>query len=314
MAGGVQRLGWRAPGRLVVQCQVLRLLVVMRIWGAVVMPETRAETLTPEIAAQLLQRNHHNRRLNPVRVRLLADAISRGEWEFNGATIVLDPSGEILDGQHRLAAIVKANESIVTLVIHGVQRAAQETMDTGKPRSLADILSIRGEKRTNVLASAIRSVAAYEMVGIPVIEWAPVTMITSQQGLALLERHPGLRESSEAHRFLSSHLLPRPTGVHYLFSLSDIEGADAFFRELRTGEGLEEGNPILLLRNRLTKEAVRGSSQTRPIVKLALAVRAWNAWMAGETLSLLKWAPGGARPERFPRIEGCPILPAKDKR
>jgi hypothetical protein len=34
--------------------------------------------------------------------------------------------------------------------------------------------------------------------------------------------------------------------------------------------------------------------------KSALFIKAWNAYREGREVSLLKWNPGGARPEEFP--------------
>jgi hypothetical protein len=35
---------------------------------------------------------------------------------------------------------------------------------------------------------------------------------------------------------------------------------------------------------------------------MALTIKAWNLWITGETCRMLKWSPGGSKPERFPEI------------
>jgi hypothetical protein len=33
---------------------------------------------------------------------------------------------------------------------------------------------------------------------------------------------------------------------------------------------------------------------------MVVFIKAWNAYRSGETIELLRWSPGGAKPERFP--------------
>jgi hypothetical protein len=96
------------------------------------------KTITPEWAAQILAHNNtRNRAMSRAHVEMLANEIRRGAWDFTGDTIKLSPDGQLIDGQHRLAAVVKAGVSIQTLVVEGVSFDVVATIDTRLKRRRA---------------------------------------------------------------------------------------------------------------------------------------------------------------------------------
>lgn len=98
--------------------------------------------------------------------------------------------------------------------------------------------------------------------------------------------------------------MPRGTAALAVFLTGRIspEDCDFFWRKLREGTDLDEGDPILVLRNTLLANAAQGPSRgryTAPML-LALIIKAWNAYRAGERINQLRWRAGGSRPEPFP--------------
>jgi hypothetical protein len=96
--------------------------------------------------------------------------------------------------------------------------------------------------------------------------------------------------------FISTSIL---AFVHYLGSKSDKKKSDLFVSQLTSGENLSRTSPIFMLRERLISEiaAVRKMSQN---TKLALTIKAWNAFLKDARIKLLKWSP---ETEKFPVIE-----------
>ena len=105
-------------------------------------PQYAVETITPGEARQILEGNENNRRLNMATVDYYRRQIENGVWQINGESIKLDDRGYLLDGQHRLLAIVKANKPVTTLVVRGLSSEAFKTIDAGKSRSMSDYLKI----------------------------------------------------------------------------------------------------------------------------------------------------------------------------
>ncbi len=269
----------------------------------------RLVTITPKLAEKWLQRNTHNRGVVSSRVDQYAADMRRGDWRVNGETIKVAADGQILDGQHRLMAVLEADVEIQSLVITGLDAIAQETMDQGRARSLADVFKLRGEKYHHPLATSARVLALFEMYG-QVVQPAYASAPSIQQASRALERNPELRDSVAfvfARRrswMPSSHMC----ALHFLFATVDAAAADDFVTKLSNGEDLRRGDALLALREQL----LEAHMERVPIVQrtqLAFVIKAWNAYMAGEPVTRLRWTPGGARPEPFPQISGLAAAP-----
>src|SRR5207249_3305120 len=70
---------------------------------------SRVQTITPARAAQWLEANTTNRPLSRAVVRSFAEAMRRGEWLVTHQGIAFDLNSALVDGQHRLAAIIEAD-------------------------------------------------------------------------------------------------------------------------------------------------------------------------------------------------------------
>lgn len=267
--------------------------------------EAKLVTITPEMALSLLARNRKNRSVTNARVMQYAADMKKGAWQINGEAIKVSADGRVLDGQHRLMAILEADTKIETLLITGLDPTVQETMDQGRNRSFADVLKLRGEKHYTTLSSAVRMVCLYERDGVPFKLWGGASPSVMEMSKTL-ERNADIRDSV---RFAVSH--PRGWvanttvgGLHYLLSIASDVDAHAFMTRLLTGEDLSCDNPIYVLRERLIKEHQTIGRSLSSETKIAFVVKAWNAWRRGENIARLVWQPGGASPDRFPGIDG----------
>ena len=99
-------------------------------------------TITPEVAASFLKHNTDNRNKRGWWVNGLANMIKRGEWIPTHQGVAFSKSGKLLDGQHRLEAIVEANIPVEMLVVTGVRDDAYKVLDNGIKRTLADLTGI----------------------------------------------------------------------------------------------------------------------------------------------------------------------------
>ena len=263
------------------------------------------ETITPDKARALLAHNTRNRGLDDKRVATYAKAMAAGEWDVH-SQIALDDDDTVLDGQHRLHAVVKAGVPIQFVVLRGVETQAQETMDRVKPRSIGDILGIRGEANARKLAAAMGVVGRIEAGA----ERSRSHTETTRQALAVLDRHPDLRYYiNGGHEWAIRSIgcgIPNSVlaALRYLFSLVDVDDAEAFFGRLASGANLADGDPILALRQRLEVAGRASTRRPEPMVIAAWVIKAWNIWRRGETCKLIRWSPGGASPEAYPKIDG----------
>lgn len=263
--------------------------------------DLQAVDVTPSIAAEWLAQNVHNRRLSQQVVAAYAADMRNGDWQWNADTIKFANTGALLDGQHRLAAVVEADVVIRFLVARGLDPRAQDTVDNGRKRTFADVLKLRGERDPNQLASIARAVALAERAG----QYGDKAGVpTVAEMTRVLDRFPELREIAPASRGVAKNVDIPASVVGYawwMFRQIDVEDAAYFFARVGSDTDHAEGDPAYELR-RATAAVARTSSRSRADNRylLAITIKAWNAYRAGEKIGLLRWKPGGAKPERFP--------------
>jgi hypothetical protein len=105
--------------------------------------------VTPETAQQWLKHNDYNRPLNQRLVEKYARQMRAGKWRRTHQGIAFDSRGMILDGQHRLMAIVRSGQVIPMLIFLNENLTVHESIDGGKTRSLLDV--VRLEIRDNTI-------------------------------------------------------------------------------------------------------------------------------------------------------------------
>lgn len=265
----------------------------------------QAVQLTPKMANKLLASNTHNRKVVQAKVNLWAEAMKRGEWRMNGEAIKIAADGTILDGQHRLYAVVQSGVTIPILIITGLPKQSQETMDTGKSRSLSDVFTLRGEKNAVTLASVVAGLVRYERWG---VQAAFVTSnnwpVTNGQAIQWLESHPEVRESVNAIKGIGKHAnIPEKVAgiLHYRFTHISQEDGEDFFDKLDTGASMEQGHPILALRKQLKIVHDDPTQGYNPRRIGGLILKAWNKYRDGDmNVKLLRFAVGGAHPDQLP--------------
>lgn len=103
---------------------------------------TQVEQITPEMAARLLKGNTHNRAIRTRVVEKYIDMMNRGLWELTHQGIAIGIDGTILDGQHRLLAIIEAGTTVPMCVTYNVASDIFDSIDLGQTRSIADLLRL----------------------------------------------------------------------------------------------------------------------------------------------------------------------------
>lgn len=105
--------------------------------------KTTTETITPTVAAEYLAKNHpKNRPIRPHRVKGLVEDLQKGRWQLTHQGIAFDDEGRLIDGQHRLTAIIAAGVSAPMMVTRGLDISTFAVLDQGGARSAADVMCL----------------------------------------------------------------------------------------------------------------------------------------------------------------------------
>jgi hypothetical protein len=256
----------------------------------------RAELITPEVAAQMLALNTNNRPRKRKYEMELAEAMMRGEWQFNGDTIRISESNVVLDGQHRLSAIVRSGIPQQFIVVRGLPDETFQTIDRGVKRTVADTLSWSGEKNANVLAAAARAILVIQARGA-----SAGGKITPAQHRKVLHEYPSMRRWAEFcvnDKNLRLLFTAALAGIACLFAAKyGEETVERFLRQLSSGENLRKGDPAFELRNR----AIANKASVAKIPHFAfmqLVIKALSAHVAGRKIGVLRVSQN----EEFPTI------------
>jgi hypothetical protein len=259
--------------------------------------------VTPKMAIELLAGNSQNRNLRPVYVKQLAEAMERGEWVLNGEPVQIAKDGLLLNGQHRLSAVVESGVTVQMVVIRGLSVSARRTMDMGTRRNLSDVLALHGKIDTTNLAAVLGLVHRYR-IGARV-DFSSRTAPTVTQALQLLESEPGIEDAViEARRIyrICRMRMTVAAFLFYIFEEEDPETGRRFFNALCEPRREPEGSAAAVLRAHLDRVRKEPNYQFSTVVLLAMTIKAFNAWREGRSVEVLSYRPGGETPEQFPKV------------
>ncbi len=247
------------------------------------------EIITPEIASHYIQKNRDNRPLSPSIVNNYAATMERGSWMFNGDSIRFDEDGYLLDGQHRLYAVMQSGTSMQCFIIRGIPREVFTTIDIGRGRRLADFIALEGYKQSLNMGAALRWVWNYRENKF--INISGKLVADTRQLLDLLKNEDGLKESINFIGRLQSRQkvinLSPAAAFHHIFSEKEEFLATNFFEQLYTGANLSPDSPILSLRNQQMNIRMGSINQSKKHLVISV-IKAWNHYIENKPLSLLK--------------------------
>lgn len=115
--------------------------------------------ISPDQARLYLRNNvTKNRPLNHKYVNQLAEAMTRGAFILTPQGIAFDKNDNLIDGQHRLNAIIKSGCTIPMRVTFGCDVNAFEALDIGHKRTVSDLANINNLEpcmKNNIIIGAI---------------------------------------------------------------------------------------------------------------------------------------------------------------
>jgi len=116
--------------------------------------QIKSEMITPQRAKDLLATNHqNNRKIKPQVVQSYKRQMQKGLWKTNtGEGIKIASTGKLINGQHRLKAIIELNQPVEMLIFTGIPEESMTCIDDGVKRNLTDAMLINGKAVPNQMA------------------------------------------------------------------------------------------------------------------------------------------------------------------
>jgi hypothetical protein len=255
-------------------------------------PTLRTVEVTPLMADWLLSHNSNNRKLRPKAVDAFAALMRAGRFRgLASPPIQVSWEGVLLDGQHRLHAIVETGATQTMYLREGVDPADFDAIDNGGAgvRNANDLLGRTGIANGNALAAVANLVRLFDTR--PHVTWSGSTTgrLSVQDATAEVRRQA--KEYIEAQSYGSRVKEARVQGSTFaaiafiVARQSEQMGQfDEFTKQVATGEMLASDAPAYVLR-RWSLQRESGGNNTQ--AAFIIAAKAWNSHRNGDRVTKL---------------------------
>lgn len=263
--------------------------------------------VSPEMAERFLGGSNGNRTISAVRVNEWVAEMNAGAWRL-GPTIAFDEAGHLVDGHHRLSAVVRFGQPVEFLVIHGLGADVADIVDDGRPRSFGDVLKRQGVPDASAKAAVTEKLLRYDR-GLLFSTGGQQGRMNRAAQLAAwaayrkeVEEAVGMGQKIDRGIRLQRSLA---STLYIILARLDQEYATDFFDRLISGADGEEDHPIHQLRAQLLKDALHRREGGRHAYmnetrKAAIVFKAWNYWLEDRRIRALFWRSVGPHAEPFP--------------
>ncbi|WP_338663896.1 GAF domain-containing protein [Pararoseomonas sp. SCSIO 73927] len=260
------------------------------------------EVITPGEAARDLRAGGPGSTPSRNSVDAITRDIATGRWKLNAQPICFSGTGRLLDGHHRLMAVVAANTPIPVLVVRGLSDVAAGTYDRHTPRSSA-VRHPLGSFGDAALAAAMANLLWRREHRNPTVRAKKATPAEVQQ---ILEEHPRLLALRGFGRRMIDFGRASVMGyAAYVIEREHPAKAAFFLRAIETGANLAEGHPVLALRDQMQRLRREQATQDE---QFEAFMEGWQRFKAYQPEDAAPEQPLAAlRPER-PAQRGGPAV------
>lgn len=251
-------------------------------------------TITPEMARQMLDTSTGNRVPRQADLRLYRRLMESGRWVNTGEPIIIGhatqqrPKGRLLDGHTRLTACVLSGLPFLTDITYNVDEEAFAVMNCDS-RTLQHHLQINNVSEVIYWPGIYRGLLQY--VRKADYRTLPHKMILQNKVVEYVNTFP--YASTEIAVKMRKVMSPRIAQI--AATLLDMHGCNlqvrtGFFDQLESGSNLESGNPILALRNHITRaDTHRLLNMFHNVSRgVALVIHGFNHWAAGNKIQSIR--------------------------
>ena len=259
----------------------------------------KPQLITPAYAAELLKMNTNNRAIRQSKVDALAESMRKGEWELSNDAITISEGNVLLNGQHRLMAVVKSGVPCNFIVYTGAPDSTFDIMDTPSLRKVSDVIQRKGGtnavRMQATIAAVSRWIDDYENNWETLFRFDNHARGTRREAITYYEEHKDILTKwlNRAAQIVEKNvaLLPTTTlagfAVFLESKLNHSEEKIATFLKELILDGMTSNGTILyarkrLLRNKMKLETLKRGDDIR------LLVRAWNDFCLGRQVQIIK--------------------------
>lgn len=263
-------------------------------------------TVTPEVAKELLALNIGNfRRPDKSRIAHYAKAIIDDKWELTGDSIKITDN-ILIDGQHRLLAVIEAGKPIQTAIAWDVAQTGKH-LDRGKPRTIGQWLQHSGHKDANSVAAIARLAIMHDHKAWKLTSFS-IRSHTDDEVIDYANAYKNEIYSAIKVTRGTRWLLPSAISgaIAHLGSNKSIITDDMltfwFWSRISEPSDVSVGDPVFALRERLVKSKAQATQKLSLLHVRWLSTIAWNKTVRGESARILRVTMTGPTKMEPPNI------------
>lgn len=241
-------------------------------------------------AVEFLSLNHYgNRSVSKRYVGRYAREMENGTW-IEDTEIKIDETGMLLDGQHRLRAVIESNTKQRFMVTRGWPQKTIQTLDAGRCRSFAVQSKMLGETIGERHAAAARFCLLLDMGGFTnsympsrseIKNWIARLEPQLSHCLNKIKGRPSMSAAAYVAVILASKIHPGPV--------------DEFITQVMGGELLTKEDPAHQFREYLFATKQKNNSTHNNLERFVKTASAIAAHIAGQRRQLIRKNYGFAR-------------------
>lgn len=255
-------------------------------------------TISPEIATRLLEQNTGNRNISDRVVQQYAREMKAGRWRETGNPINISKNGVLLNGQHRLWAIVESGVTLRFHVIYEDDSEAFATFDTGRTRTTDVLVGMVAPDHPDKACASGAARLVYLTLTTPDDKNFNKNTLPSRSGLVSyaegLLTQPEFWWATTTAKRVHSLRAGRTWYAAALYLIADRQSGEPgkdkvieFHAGVASGANLEQSDPRLTLRNFMIKHGgPKGLTEQRQY--MSAVIRCFNAWVKGKRMSQLQ--------------------------
>lgn len=256
------------------------------------------KSIDPAMAAAMLAKNSTNRKVNTRRVHTYANFMRNGEWKLNGESICFDSDGNLLNGQHRLLAVIESDMTVPFVIVSNVDDGSFSTYDTGKKRTAGDVFGIAGVRNPNESASAVlKYMILCDDPAAQIIHTKKQTAIAKEKMLEIYNDSRSLFDSAVDLAYKLNYKLNiyRRSDIAAMIVYLVLEKkhsraeVEHFLRMLFQYETTTDAPYLAYVRDKIIKAGLSAVSMN-PRYKQNLLFKAWNMYASNSEGKIVKIA------------------------
>lgn len=254
--------------------------------------ETEWVKIGPAEAEAMLAKSAINRKLRSRLVESYTEDMREGLWNETGEAIKISRTGQLLDGQHRLNAIIEAGVTLELLVVRGLPDESQALMDQGAARTAREALELSGVTYSAWTSAIARWVLLAGEPG-PEIAARMKRKASTARIQKIVKENPDIQDAAANYGGLQKHIPGSPTAIGYCWfwmNRVDPTACQEFFGAMATMsfKALEDPRKAALKTLGRLEEYGVTHNKDKAVATVSVLTRSWNAWRVGDELGSMR--------------------------